>query len=166
MQIARADASDIDALTRVEIESKRASIPEILDPVQIDFTNRKLRWERYFRGVSPVGSKPPRIVLKVILTGNVVGFIAGHLTTRYGMDAEIQSFYVLREHQRNGIGSALLAELADWLIQAGAYKLCVGIASENPYRVFYSRHGAHYLNDHWMFWDDIHSLVAAKAEPR
>src|SRR5439155_243944 len=24
---------------------------------------------------------------------------------------------------------------------------------------FYSKHGAHYLNDHWMFWDDVRSLL-------
>jgi len=158
MEIVTAELSDATELARVEIESKRRSIPHLVDAADVDFAQRERRWMTYFQGLSPASSKGERRVLKAVLDGACVGYIAGHLTTRYEMDSEIQSFYVLREHQRRGIGSALLAGLADWLVGRGATSLCVGIAAGNPYRAFYLKHGAGYLNPHWMYWTDVRPL--------
>ena len=82
------------------------------------------------------------------------------------MEAEIQSFYVLREHQRKGVGSILLLALVEWLVSASVSRLCVGIAAENPYRSFYVKHGASYLNEHWMYWTDIRPLIATSPTMR
>ena len=163
MKIVTATSSDIAELTHIEIESKRASIPHLVDPEEIDPTRRRQRWSTYFRRESPTSSKPERCVLKAEVDAACVGYVAGHLTSRYDMEAEIQSFYVLREHQRKGIGSALLSALAEWLVGIGVARLCVGIAAENPYRAFYVKHGASYLNEHWMHWSDIRSLTAKNA---
>jgi GNAT superfamily N-acetyltransferase len=163
MEIVPATPSDITELTRIEIESKRLSIPHLVDPEEIDSTRRLQRWSTYFRGESPAGSKCARLVLKASAGARFVGYVAGHLTSRHGMEAEIQSFYVLREHQRKGIGSALLSTLAEWLVGMSVAQLCVGIAAENPYRAFYVKHGAHYLNEHWMYWSDIRPLVRKNA---
>src|SRR5687767_1643629 len=114
MEIVTATSSDIADLTRIEIESKRASIPHLVDPEEIDPTRRRQRWSTYFRGESPATSKPERCVLKAAIDAACVGYVAGHLTSRHGMEAEIQSFYVLREYQRKGIGSALLSALTEW----------------------------------------------------
>jgi GNAT superfamily N-acetyltransferase len=159
MDIVIAHSSDATELACLEIESKRASIPHLVDPVEVNFTLRQQRWTTYFQAISPVGSKTERLVLKALRDGALVGFIAGHLTSRYAMDSEIQSFYVLRDHQRKGVGSALLAALADWLVGQGVRSLCVGIAAENPYRAFYLKRGARYLNDHWMYWSDVSALT-------
>src|SRR5688572_5854895 len=106
MHIVPAVPSDVAELTRIEIESKRASIPHLIDPMEIDSPRRLQRWVTYFRCESPGGSKPERRVLKCLVDSVFVGYVAGHLTMRHGMEAEIQSFYVLREYQRKGVGSA------------------------------------------------------------
>jgi GNAT superfamily N-acetyltransferase len=158
MTIVAATSSDIADLTRLEIESKCASIPNLVDPVEIDPTRRRQRWETYFRCESPAGAKHQRQVLMATVGGSAVGYIAGHLSSRHGMDAEIQSFYVLLEHQRKGFGSTLLSAFSVWVTEMSLFRVCVGIASENPYRAFYTKHGAQYLNEHWMYWSDIRVL--------
>ena len=84
-----------------------------------------------------------------------MGLIAGHLTSRYGKDAEIQKFYVLKGEQRKGIGSELLKALLRWLNKQDVKSLCVGIEPENPYQLFYFKYGGVHLNEHWIFWDDL-----------
>ena len=163
IRIEVASPADISALARVEIESKLQSFPEHMDAIAIDPEIRVHRWHTYFDGESPVSAKLPRIVFKAIKDKQIIGFIAGHLTTRYDKDAEIQSFYVLRSEQRNGIGSALLEKLLTWLKEQKAKSLCVGIFPENPYLVFYLKFGGLHLNPHWIYWDDL-SLVQEKLE--
>lgn len=155
IQIQIASIADIDALTRVEVTSKLGSFPEPMDTIAIDPDIRSYRWHTYFNGESPASSKPERIVFKALRDGNVVGFISGHLTTRYDKDAEIQNFYVLKDEQRNGIGTLLLDNLLTWLKRKDAKSLCVGIAPENPYQKFYIKYGGLHLNPHWIYWDDL-----------
>jgi hypothetical protein len=38
-----------------------------------------------------------------------------------------------------------------------AKSLCVGIAPDNPYQRFYTKHGGQYLNEHWIVWNDVKS---------
>lgn len=160
MKILIAPGKDIEELTQVEIESKLQSIPECTEDFEIDYSSRLHRWQTYINGQSPQTSKPERIVLKAIDDSNrIIGFIAGHLTTRFNLDAEIQSFYVLKEKQKQGIGSLLLVELIRWLIDLDAKTLCVGFKPENKYKSFYLKHGGEYLNEHWIIWKDIHAVL-------
>jgi GNAT superfamily N-acetyltransferase len=154
ISIGIASIPDIEILTRVEIASKLQSFPEYMDATAIDYTTRLLRWQTYFNGESPASAKPERIVFKAIKNERIVGFIAGHLTSRH-KDAEIQSFYVLKDEQRQGIGSGLLKSLLPWLISHNAKSLCTGIFPENPYQAFYLKYGGEYLNQHWIYWDDL-----------
>lgn len=153
MQIFIASEADIETLTRVEIQSKMDSVPDLIDPIEVDFPRRLNRWKTYFRGESPGGSKPERIIYKALKNNEIIGYIACHLTSRYGMEAEIQSFYILKEHQRQGIGFQLLKKILEWLETQNAKSVCVGIAPENPYRAFYLKYGGKHLNPHWIFWE-------------
>jgi GNAT superfamily N-acetyltransferase len=155
IQIQIASVADIEALTNVEVTSKLGSFPEPLDAIAIDPDIRSYRWQTYFNGESPVTAKPERIVFKALRNGKIIGFIAGHLTTRHDKDAEIQNFYVLKDEQRKSIGSLLLDNLLTWLKRQGAKSLCVGIAPENPYQKFYIKYGGLHLNPHWIYWDDL-----------
>ncbi len=94
-----------------------------------------------------------------MIDNKIVGFIAGHLTTRYDKDAEIQNFYILKAYQRQGIGADLLKYLAAWLQQQQARSLCVGIEPTNPYQQFYLKWGGRHLNAYWIVWDDLNLLL-------
>lgn len=158
MEIQIAGEADIAEITRVEIECKLQSFPELTEEVDIDYAIRAHRWKTYFAGQSPVSARPERVIFKAMDDGRMIGYLAVHLTTRYNKDAEIQSFYILKEYQRKGIGLKLLKMAVQWLGQFKARSLCVGIASDNPYRVFYLKHGGEYLNPHWIVWGDITAL--------
>jgi GNAT superfamily N-acetyltransferase len=165
MKITFAEEADIHELVHVEIESKKHSIPQLVEDYEIENSSRVYRWQTYFRGQSPQTSKPERIVYKAIDNENkIIGYLSGHLTTRFNLDAEIQSFYVLKQEQRKGIGTMLLKEFANWLVKQNAKSLCVGINPENEYRSFYLKHNGEYLNEHWIIWNDLSSLLKIKID--
>ncbi|MDP9082004.1 MAG: GNAT family N-acetyltransferase [Bacteroidota bacterium] len=164
MEILVATIADIEALTKVEIDSKLQSFVSN-EEVAIDYDTRLYRWNTYFRGLSPASAKPERVVYKAVIHDQIVGYIAGHLTGRYDKDAEIQSFYVLRDQQRSGVGTLLLKSLLSWLATQNAKSLCVGIEPHNPYQAFYLKYGGVHLNPHWICWDDIKALRAKTDQP-
>jgi GNAT superfamily N-acetyltransferase len=160
ISILAANETDIEELTRVEIESKKQSIPECIEDFEVNYSSRYAPWQTYFKGQSPQTSRPERLTLKAVTKKNkIIGYLAGQLTTRYNMDAEIQSFYVLKQEQKKEVGTRLLAEFVKWLSDLNAKTLCVGINPENKYKAFYLKHGGKYLNEHWIFWQDISSLL-------
>ncbi len=158
MEIHLAELIDAEALTSVEITSKKQSIPDLVEEIEIDYERRLQRWQNYFAARSPSSSLPERMVLKAVENDEIVGYIAGHRSTRYSLDSEIQSFYILKEYQRKGIGANLFLRFLEWLIPTGAKSLCVGIEPENHYRAFYLKHGGKHLNPHWIYWDDLMAL--------
>jgi GNAT superfamily N-acetyltransferase len=97
-------------------------------------------------------------VLYVALVGStIVGFIAGHLTTRYDCQGELEWIDVVQQYRRDGIASKLIKVLAAWFIKHKAYKVCIDPGNEIA-RKFYAKNGAKDLNDHWMYWNDIRSI--------
>ncbi|MBW4891254.1 GNAT family N-acetyltransferase [Mucilaginibacter sp. HMF5004] len=160
MQIHIATTADIDELTKVEIESKLKSFYDN-DEVGISHAIQGYRWQTYFDAQTPASAKPERVVYKAVLNGHIIGYVAGHLTTRYEKDAEIQAFYLLKEQQRKGYGTKMLAHLLDWFKQFNVKSVCVGIDKDNPYQQFYLKHGGEHINEHWIGWDDVVALEAA-----
>ena len=159
MNIFIANETDIKELAQVEIESKKQSLAECIEDYEIDFPSRINRWKTYFKGQSPQTSKPDRVTLKAVNNDDkIIGYLSGHLTTRFNLDAEIQSFYILKTEQKKGIGTMLLKEFTKWLEKKNAKSLCVGFKPENKYKSFYLKHGGQYLNEHWIIWNDITKL--------
>lgn len=91
--------------------------------------------------------------------GHAVGYVAGHLTRRFGCDGELQWIYVVPAWRRTGVASALLAHLAAWFVARGARRVGVDVGDDAA-RPFYRRHGAEDLNRHWMVWPDVGAAVA------
>ena len=87
-----------------------------------------------------------------------VGYVAGHLTRRFGCDGELQWIYVVAEHRRTRVASRLLRLLAAWFLAHGARRVCVDVGDDAS-RPFYRYHGAVELNRHWMVWDDISEIA-------
>jgi GNAT superfamily N-acetyltransferase len=160
MQILTATKTDIEELTRVEIESKLKSFYDN-DELGLSHSIQGYRWETYFAAQTPASAKPERVVYKALLDGEIIGYVAGHLTTRYDKDAEIQALYLLKEQQRKGFGTKMLAHLLDWFKQHSVKSICVGIDKDNPYQQFYLKHGGTHINEHWIGWDDMTLLEAA-----
>ncbi len=111
----------------------------------------------YMQGSSsPQHALPERPVFVSLLGGQVVGLTAGHLTRRFGCDAELQWISVKAEHRTRGIASELLRLIAQWFVEQKAHRVCVDVEPSNVVaRKFYARHGAVDFKANWMIWHDI-----------
>jgi GNAT superfamily N-acetyltransferase len=66
----------------------------------------------------------PRVSYVAFEQGLIVGFIAGHLTRRYGCDGELEWINVSHDHRREGIASKLLLLLGEWLSEQRVESMC------------------------------------------
>jgi GNAT superfamily N-acetyltransferase len=67
------------------------------------------RMAAYFDGLHhPQQALLPRAGYVAFIWDTLIGYIAGHLTRRYGYDGEVQYLYVAPGHRRRGVASALL----------------------------------------------------------
>jgi GNAT superfamily N-acetyltransferase len=105
----------------------------------------------------------PRVVYVSVESGSVVGLVAGHLTRRYGCDGELQWIDVIPKCRGTGIAFKLLSRLAQWFAEQEASRICVNVDPANTHaRRFYMRHGAEGLNEHWLVWNDIKTVLRQK----
>lgn len=121
------------------------------------------RMAQYLAGTHhPQKALAPRTMWIAFEGERPIGYIAGHLTTRYECDGELQWVYVTAEHRRHGVATELLRRLATWFVDQGARRICVDVGDDAA-RPFYRRHGAVNLNRHWMVWEDIGVTVGPAA---
>jgi GNAT superfamily N-acetyltransferase len=117
------------------------------------------RMSRYFTcNHHPQLALMPRVIWTAQSGGSPIGYIAGHLTRRFGCDGELQWIYVVREHRRSGVASRLLRLLSEWFVEQGARRICVDVGDDSA-RPFYVRYGALDLSKHWMVWNDIAQIA-------
>lgn len=120
---------------------------------------------RYLAGTHhPQQALAPRAAFVAEDAGGIVGYVAGHRTTRLGCTGELQWLLVAPIRRGGRVAAELLAALAAWFGEQGATRVCVNVAPENlRARRFYARHGAANLSEHWMVWPDISVAVRARA---
>ncbi len=105
----------------------------------------------------PRHAKAPRTMLVALSDETVVGYIGGHLSDRFGCDAEVQYLYVASPWRRHGVATELLRQLARWFQEHTATHVCVDVNPDSPQaRPFYESTGAELLGvGGWMAWRDI-----------
>jgi GNAT superfamily N-acetyltransferase len=113
------------------------------------------RMARYLAGEHhPQQALPPRAMWIAEEEGEPVGYVAGHLTRRFGCEGELQWIYLVPHRRRSGVGREMVRLLARWFVENGARRVCVNVGDEDA-RPFYRRCGAVDLRPHWMVWDDV-----------
>lgn len=141
----RATSSDVPAMARCRLDDA-ASSPA--DP----------RMAAYFTGQHhPQQALIARAGFVALAGGDVIGYIAGHRTTRHGRDGEVQYLFVAPTYRRRRIGTTLLRLLAEWFQEQGAQRVCVGVADDSPpeCKPFVESLGAAPLRKYWHAWEDI-----------
>ena len=115
----------------------------------------------YMRGEHhPQHALMPRIIFVAEDKEKIIGFIAGHLTTRLGCNGELEWINVIPEYRKKGVASELLHYLTKWFVEQHSTKVCIDVAAENtPAQKFYRKHGAKNLNAHWLFWEDVTRVI-------
>jgi GNAT superfamily N-acetyltransferase len=162
LQYREAGLADVSAIAQVNSDTLREcglATADIYDVQRL--TNR---WDGYVRRVQhPRHALEPRILFAALADSRLVGYIAGHFSQRYDTQGELQSIYVLKNYQGCGIGTALLERLAGWFVENKRRSVCVGVDPANPYKRFYEKHGARYINEHWLAWGDIGMVLPSGA---
>jgi GNAT superfamily N-acetyltransferase len=118
------------------------------------------RMAAYFDGLHhPQHALPPRTGYVAFADDKIVGYIAGHLTTRHGCAGEVQYLFVIPAFRRKGVATQLLRLMAIWFCEQSAHKVCVNVNHESPAaEPFYQSTGAKPLSHdkkYWCVWDDI-----------
>lgn len=104
----------------------------------------------------PHEAQLPRVGYVALAGDEIIGYIAGHRTTRHGCAGEVQYLFVAPAHRRRGIATALLALLADWFREQSVKRVCVCIDADSPSaQPFYASLGASSLKPYWRVWEDI-----------
>jgi GNAT superfamily N-acetyltransferase len=148
-------------------QANESDVPAMARIRALDWESEQY-WQKRISGylagrLHPRQALTPRAIYVASLHDSLVGFIAGHLTRRYGCQGELEWIDVVREHRRGGIASQLLSRLAAWFAEQQALRICVDANPANLIaRSFYRRHGAEALNAHWLVWNDIR-IVLGKA---
>ena len=99
-------------------------------------------------------------------------YLAGNLGAQHALPghavfvAELDGIDVVQAHRRHGIAGQMVVTLAAWFIEQQALRVCIDVQPKNLIaRGLYAKFGARPLNPHWMFWEDIHVVVADTASP-
>ena len=101
-----------------------------------------------------------RTAFVALAAENVVGYIAGHATTRHGCAGEVQYLFVAPAYRRYGVARMLLRCVANWFHRQGIRHVCVNVDVDSPGAVaFYTSQHAASLNKWWYVWEDIGILV-------
>ena len=164
LRIRDATPADTDTLVAILIATKEGSFPDLVDDHDRDVRFWTDRWRGYLtQGSSAQMSRGDGFALLAEIGGRPVGFAAYHHTSRHDADAELESIYVLRDAQGQGVGTELLGIIGGRLHAEGSRTMCVGYDPRNPYKHFYRKHGAVEISPHWALWRDVSELVPVRA---
>ena len=142
-------------------EATSADVPAMAQCRLVDATDNGAidpRMAAYFDGQHhPRQALAPRIGYVALRSDTVIGYVAGHLTTRNACSGEVQYLFVAPAYRRHGIGTALLRLLAEWFHAQGAQRVCVAVALDSPQeaRPFFESLGASQLKKNWLAWQNI-----------
>jgi GNAT superfamily N-acetyltransferase len=120
------------------------------------------RMRAYFDGAyHPGDALSPRAGFVALDGETMVGYVAGHHTTRMHADAEIEYLFVAPSHRRRGVATELLRYQARWFVETGAPNVIVNADPDSPGATeLYLACGASLINRHWLRWNDIAALLA------
>jgi GNAT superfamily N-acetyltransferase len=151
----QAEPGDIPAMAR--IRASKWGAPEYWEQRIAGYLTRRL---------NPQAARESRSCCVALDKTALVGFAAGHLTTRYACQGELQWINVARDSRRIGVASELLRWMARWFASNGAFRICVDADPEDAVaRAFYTRFGAEPLGRHWLVWNDIRTILTVEHRP-
>ena len=172
MELRHAGVADAQAIARVNHVTWAETYQGLLDPAYIESRSLDEQVKLWQDQLSAPSPSEARVLAE--REGSILGYAGGGRNPDTGspFSAELFGIYVLRDYQRQGVGSALLKSLAGWLSGQGHQSMLVWILRENPFRDFYIKTGASLLEltrevDYGgkkltvlsYGWDDIKKLV-------
>jgi GNAT superfamily N-acetyltransferase len=171
ISIRAATERDAVAIAHVHVQSWRTTYAGIVPEEYLATLNeaeRVLVWRDWL-------TRDIRVYI-ADLDGEIVGFISGGAIREsvQTYDAELYAIYLLEQAQRQGVGKALLKELAEALWGEGFTGMIVWVLEKNPSRHFYVRSSAQIvttkniqiggvtLSEVSYGWPDLQAIISPK----
>jgi GNAT superfamily N-acetyltransferase len=149
-----ATASDADAMARCRLSDPARGAPDPRVAAYLDGRHH------------PQQALAPRTAFLALHGDEVVGYIAGHRTERFGYEGELQYLFVAPRYRRRGVATSLLRRLAAWFGEEGVNRVCVNVDPDSPAAaLFYAAHGAMPLGPYWSAWEDVAEVAVAPGPP-
>ena len=165
-----AAAEDIPAIARVHVDSWRTTYRGIVPDeylAGLAYAGRERMWQ----AVLGEGRERHVALVAVDPEAGVCGFALGAKSDEPGFDGEILAIYLLASHQRRGIGTRLMWEIAGEFSARKLGSMIVWVLAENPARRFYEALGGRFfrsrpieiggetLNEVAYGWDHLNAFV-------
>ncbi len=168
---------DAPQIARVHVDSWRSTYPRIV-PEDIlaatSYEDFEARWRSWLGGEFGMYGTLYAYVAE-LPTGEIVGFASGGPRQEEShhpeYESELYTAYLLREHQRRGLGRRLLGAVAGGLLADGKRSMLTWVLAESPSRSLYEAAGGKLLGGQNIGiggvtlkevaygWDDIQSLA-------
>ncbi len=147
MKIRAAQISDAPGISHVHIDSWRTTYRGIVPDQVLDDLDYDRNAIRQRTLLSDLGEMKCFFVATVD-SGRIVGFAIGgpNRIEGTGYGGELYGIYLLKEYQGQGIGRALVAKIAEWLINRGYNSMLVWVLDDNPSRHFYEALGGQFVS--------------------
>jgi len=163
--VRKAEASDIEAISAVHVQSWRETYPGIMPQQRIDGMSVESS-SRHWQAVISEGFT----FLVAETEGRVVGFASGGNKYEYkdcetglsnACDCELEALYLLKEFQGRGIGKALVYRFAEIMKQEKKHTMIIWVAEKNPSAGFYVAIGGELVDRKMFIFSEVPVPVLA-----
>ncbi|WP_035179671.1 GNAT family N-acetyltransferase [Acidocella facilis] len=147
IQLRVANLSDVGSLAAVHVAAWRESYPGILPDEMLAALSVEARTDMWREFLSAPATSAETKVYVAEMHGQIVGFgsCGGQrekALAQLGFGGEISAIYLLRSHQRLGLGRSLMTQMAQALTKLGFVGAALWVLRENiAARGFYERLG-------------------------
>jgi len=142
MIIREAKVIDATSIARVDVDGWRTTYTGIVPQDYLNSRSYERRASVWQTRIADSANLRPGwfIYVAEVDDGSIIGFAGGGSKhgENQGFSGELGFIYLLRFHQRQGIGRQLLATVALRLKQQGHNSMLVWVLAANPYRSFYA----------------------------
>jgi L-amino acid N-acyltransferase YncA len=140
VQIREATAADAPHIARVHVDSWQTTYAGIVPKdflAAMSYKDFEARWRGWMGSRSGVRGV---FYVAELAAGDIVGFASGGPRqggSYPGYEGELYTAYVLRQHQRQGLGRRLLGAVARELLNDDKRSMLAWVLAQNPSRPFY-----------------------------
>ncbi|MCP3032497.1 GNAT family N-acetyltransferase [Halobacillus sp. A1] len=140
MKIRKATVTDAEGVAKVQVDSWHSTYKDIVPDEYL----RKMTYESRGKKWKDLISMQP-VYIAEDNKGKIIGFSNGgpERTGKYPeFEGELYAIYILKDHQRKGLGKQLLEPIIQELEDLGIYSMLVLVLEDNHSRFFYEKVGA------------------------
>lgn len=142
--------ADLPQVAKVHLQTWLTTYVGIVPQDYLDSLTFESRLEFWQKGSANIGQQRSLFVAEV--DGQIVGFAdcGSERNQDPELDGELYGFYILANHQKQGIGRQLLAAIKQRLKARDFKKMLIWVLADNPSKHFYERTGGVLVREQYL----------------